>query len=54
MLSVIWVAFLALALLCGAVTGRLDAVTAAVGTGASEAVIMGKISLPARGNGACS
>jgi anhydro-N-acetylmuramic acid kinase len=23
-------------------------------TGASEAVIMGKISLPARGNGACS
>ena len=40
MLSVIWVAFLALALLCGAVTGRLDAVTAAVGTGASEAVTL--------------
>ena len=40
MLSVIWVAFLALALLCGTVTGRLDAVTAAVGTGASEAVTL--------------
>ncbi|MDO4269298.1 MAG: nucleoside recognition domain-containing protein [Eubacteriales bacterium] len=38
MLSVVWVAFLAIALICGAVTGRLDAVTAAVGTGAAEAV----------------
>lgn len=38
MLSAVWVAFLAIALLCGAATGRLDAVTAAVGTGAAEAV----------------
>lgn len=38
MLSVVWVAFLALSLLCGAATGRLDAVTDAVGTGAAEAV----------------
>lgn len=38
MLSMVWVAFLVIALVCGAVTGRLDAVTAAVGTGAGEAV----------------
>lgn len=40
MLSAIWVAFLILALLCGAVTGRLDAVTAALGEGAGEAVTL--------------
>lgn len=38
MLSIVWVAFLALSLLCGTATGRLDAVTAAVGTGATESV----------------
>lgn len=38
MLSVVWVAFLVLALVCGAATGQLDAVTAAVSTGAVEAV----------------
>ena len=38
MLSAVWVIFLVLALLCGAITGRLEAVTAAVGTGAAEAV----------------
>lgn len=40
MLSAIWVAFLILALLCGAATGRLDAVTAALGEGAGEAVTL--------------
>ena len=40
MLSAIWVAFLVLALICGAFTGRLDAVTTAVGTGAGEAVTL--------------
>ena len=40
MLSAIWVAFLVLALICGACTGRLDAVTTAVGTGAGEAVTL--------------
>lgn len=40
MLSAIWVAFLLLALICGAITGRLDAVTTAVGTGAGEAVTL--------------
>lgn len=40
MLSMVWVAFLVIALVCGAVTGRLDAVTAAVGTGAGEAVTL--------------
>ena len=40
MLSVVWVCFLVLALVCGAVTGRMDAVTAAVSTGASEAVTL--------------
>lgn len=40
MLSVIWVVFLVLALICGAFTGRLDAVTTAVGTGAGEAVTL--------------
>lgn len=40
MLSVIWVVFLALALLCGAVTGRLDTVTASVSAGAAEAVTL--------------
>ena len=38
MLSIIWAAFLALSLVCGAASGRLADVTAAVGTGASEAV----------------
>lgn len=38
MLSVVWVIFLIIALLCGGASGRLEAVTAAVGTGASEAV----------------
>lgn len=38
MLSAIWVAFLVLALVCGAATGRLDAVTTALGTGAGEAI----------------
>ena len=33
MLSVIWTVFLCMALLCGAVTGRLAEVTAAVPTG---------------------
>lgn len=40
MLSVVWVAFLVLALVCGAATGQLDAVTTAVGTGATEAVVL--------------
>ncbi|MGO5095795.1 nucleoside recognition domain-containing protein [Agathobaculum sp. LCP25S3_E8] len=40
MLSAIWVVFLVLALICGAFTGRLDAVTTAVGTGAGEAVTL--------------
>ena len=40
MLSAIWVAFLVLALVCGAATGRLDAVTQAVSTGAAEAVTL--------------
>lgn len=40
MLSVVWVCFLVLALVCGAATGRLSEVTAAVGTGASEAVTL--------------
>jgi len=38
MLSVVWVAFLVLSLVCGAATGHLDAVTQAVGAGATEAV----------------
>nr|WP_297175058.1 nucleoside recognition domain-containing protein [uncultured Agathobaculum sp.] len=38
MLSAVWVIFLILALLCGGITGRMDAVTAAVGTGAAQAV----------------
>ena len=38
MLSAVWVIFLVLALLCGGITGRLEAVTAAVGTGAAQAV----------------
>ena len=38
MLSAVWVTFLVLALLCGGITGRLEAVTAAVGTGAAQAV----------------
>ena len=38
MLSVVWVGFLVLSLLCGAATGRLEDVTAAVGTGAAQAV----------------
>lgn len=40
MLSIIWAAFLALSLVCGAASGRLADVTAAVGTGASEAVAL--------------
>lgn len=40
MLSAIWVAFLVLALVCGAATGRLDAVTTALGTGAGEAITL--------------
>jgi len=40
MLSAVWVAFLVLALVCGAATGRLDAVTAAVSSGAAEAVTL--------------
>lgn len=40
MLSIIWAAFLALSLMCGAASGRLADVTAAVGTGASEAVTL--------------
>ena len=40
MLSIIWGAFLALSLVCGAASGRLADVTAAVGTGASEAVTL--------------
>ena len=40
MLSVIWTVFLCMALLCGAVTGRLAEVTAAVPTGASEAITL--------------
>lgn len=40
MLSVVWVSFLVLALVCGAATGRLSEVTAAVGTGAAEAVTL--------------
>ena len=38
MLSAVWVIFLILALLCGGITDRMDAVTAAVGTGAEQAV----------------
>lgn len=38
MLSAIWVAFLVIALVCGAMTGRLDAVTEAVSSGAAQAV----------------
>lgn len=38
MLSAIWVAFLVLALVSGAATGRLDAVTTALSAGAGEAV----------------
>lgn len=38
MLSAVWVIFLVLALVCGGITGRLEAVTAAVGTGAAQAV----------------
>lgn len=40
MLSAVWVVFLVLALVCGAATGRLDAVTTAVGTGAGEAITL--------------
>lgn len=40
MLSAVWVAFLLLALLCGAATGRLEVVTAALGEGAGEAVTL--------------
>lgn len=40
MLSVIWTVFLCMALLCGAVTGRLAEVTAAVPTGAAEAITL--------------
>ena len=40
MLSAIWVAFLVLALVCGTATGRLDAVTTALGTGAGEAITL--------------
>ena len=40
MLSVIWTVFLCMALLCGAVTGRLAEVTAAVPTGAAEAIML--------------
>lgn len=39
-LSALWVAFLAISFVCGAASGRLDAVTAAVGTGAAEAVTL--------------
>ena len=38
MLSVVWVGFLVLSLLCGAATGRLENVTAAVGTGAAQSI----------------
>ncbi len=40
MLSVIWTVFLCMALLCGVVTGRLAEVTAAVPTGAAEAITL--------------
>lgn len=40
MLSVVWVVFLILAFVCGAATGRLAEVTAAVGTGAAQAVTL--------------
>ena len=40
MLSAIWVAFLIIALVCGTVTGRLDAVTEAVSSGAAQAVTL--------------
>ncbi|MGI6181890.1 MAG: nucleoside recognition domain-containing protein [Agathobaculum sp.] len=40
MLSAVWVGFLTVALLFGTISGRLDAVTAAVGTGAAEAVTL--------------
>lgn len=40
MLSKIWVAFLVLSLVCGAVTGRMDAVTAAMTEGAGQAVTL--------------
>lgn len=38
MLSKLWVGFLALSLIFGVVTGRLDAVSAAAATGAASAV----------------
>lgn len=38
MLSYVWVFFLVISLVCGIFTGRLDAVSAAVSTGASEAI----------------
>ena len=40
MLSAVWVAFLVLSLVCGAITGRLGDVTEAVSTGAAEAVTL--------------
>ncbi len=40
MLSLVWVGFLAAALVCGAACGRLDAVTAAVSTGAAQAITL--------------
>lgn len=40
MLSRIWVAFLVLSLVCGAATGRMDAVTAAMTEGAGQAVTL--------------
>ena len=40
MLSAVWVAFLTLSLVCGAATGRLDAVTEAVSEGAAQAVTL--------------
>ncbi|MDO5142299.1 MAG: nucleoside recognition domain-containing protein [Eubacteriales bacterium] len=40
MLSAIWVAFLVLAVVCGAANDRLEQVTAAVGSGAAEAVTL--------------
>ena len=40
MLSAVWVIFLILALLCGGITGRLEEVTAAVTSGATEGVTL--------------
>lgn len=40
MLSYIWVAFLVLSLVCGAVTGRMSEVTAAMTEGAGQAVTL--------------